>query len=160
MLNHIAVMGRLARDPELRRTSSGTAVTSFSLACERDIADKQSGTKAVDFIDCVAWGGTAEIADRYLSKGDMATVSGRLQIRQYTDKAGQKRRAAEIKVDSVLFLRHQRKQRTEPPKARRRVCSATGRGFRHAGRYRYPAPILSHAEQIRKPETDRFRDNL
>lgn len=104
MLNHIAVMGRLARDPELRRTSSGTAVTSFSLACERDIADKQSGTKSVDFIDCVAWGGTAEIADRYLSKGDMATVSGRLQIRQYTDKAGQKRRAAEIKVDSVYFF--------------------------------------------------------
>ena len=104
MLNHIAVMGRLARDPELRRTNSGTAVTSFSLACERDISDKQSGTKAVDFIDCVAWGGTAEIADRYLSKGDMATVSGRLQIRQYTDKAGQKRRAAEIKVDFVYFF--------------------------------------------------------
>ena len=84
MFNHIAVMGRLARDPELRRTNSGTAVTSFSLACERDIADKQSGTKAVDFIDCVACGGTAEIADRYLSKGDMAAVSGRLQIRHST----------------------------------------------------------------------------
>lgn len=104
MFNHIAVMGRLARDPELRRTNSGTAVTSFSLACERDVADKQSGEKAVDFIDCVAWGGTAEIADRYLSKGDMATVSGRLQIRQYTNKAGQKRRTAEIKVDSVYFF--------------------------------------------------------
>lgn len=104
MLNHIAVMGRLARDPELRRTSSGTAVTSFSLACERDIADKKSGERAVDFIDCVAWGGTAENTARYLAKGDMAAVSGRLQIRQYTDKAGQKRRVAEIKVDSVYFF--------------------------------------------------------
>ena len=119
MLNHIAVMGRLARDPELRRTSSGTAVTSFSLACERDIADKQSGTKSVDFIDCVAWGATAEIADRYLSKGDMATVSGRLQIRQYTDKAGQKRRAAEIKVDSVYFfgIKENRVQSRQKPDA-------------------------------------------
>lgn len=103
MLNHIAVMGRLARDPELRRTSSGTAVTSFSLACERDIADKQSGERAVDFIDCVAWGGTAENTARYLAKGDMAAVSGRLQIRQYTDEAGQKRRQAEIVAGSVYF---------------------------------------------------------
>ena len=103
MLNTVSLQGRMVRDPELRRTNSGKAVTSFTLACDRDFADKQSGKKEVDFIECVAWGTTAEIVEKYFSKGQMAAVSGRLQIRQYTDKNGQKRRTAEILVSSVYF---------------------------------------------------------
>lgn len=103
MLNHITVMGRLTRDPELRRTGSGTPVTNFTVACDRDFADKQSGEKEVDFIDVVAWRNTAEFVEKYFSKGRMAVVSGRLQIRNYTDKDGSKRRAAEIVADNVYF---------------------------------------------------------
>lgn len=103
MLNHITVMGRLTRDPELRRTGSGVAVTNFTVAVDRDFADKQSGEKEVDFIDVVAWRQTGEFVDKYFSKGRMAVVSGRLQIRSYTDKDGNKRRAAEIVADNVYF---------------------------------------------------------
>lgn len=103
MLNCISVAGRLVRDPELRRTASGKAVTSFTLACDRDFADKQSGKKEVDFLDCTAWGATAEIVEKYFRKGQMAMVTGRLQIRQYTDKSGQNRRQAEIVAGSVYF---------------------------------------------------------
>ena len=88
MLNHATIMGRLVRDPELRRTSSGTAVASFTLACDRDYSDKQSGERETDFIDCVAWRSTAEFAARYFTKGRMAIVDGRLQIRNWTDKEG------------------------------------------------------------------------
>ena len=103
MLNHITVMGRLVRDPELRRTGSGVAVTNFTLAVDRDFADKQSGEKETDFIDCVAWRSTAEFVDKYFTKGRMAVVSGRLQIRSYTDKDGNNRRAAEVVADNVYF---------------------------------------------------------
>lgn len=103
MLNQIAIQGRLVRDPELRRTDSGKAVTSFSVACDRDFKNSQTGEKEVDFLDCVAWGSTAETVERYFRKGQMAMVAGRLQIRQYTDKNGQKRRYAEILVSSVYF---------------------------------------------------------
>jgi single-strand DNA-binding protein len=103
MQNVICITGRIARDPELRRTGSGKAVTSFSVACERDFADKQTGKKEVDFIDCVAWGGTAETIEKYFSKGRMINLTGRLQNRDWTDKNGQKRRAAEILVGSVYF---------------------------------------------------------
>jgi single-strand DNA-binding protein len=103
MQNVICITGRVARDPELRRTGSGKAVTSFSVACERDFADKQTGKKEVDFIDCVAWGGTAETIEKYFSKGRMINLTGRLQNRDWTDKNGQKRRAAEILVGSVYF---------------------------------------------------------
>ena len=103
MLNQIAIQGRLVRDPELRRTDSGKAVTSFSVACDRDFKNSQTGDKEVDFLDCVAWGSTAETVERYFRKGQMAMVTGRLQIRQYTDKNGQKRRYAEILVSSVYF---------------------------------------------------------
>lgn len=103
MLNVISIMGRMARDPELRRTGSGKAVTSFSVACERDFADKQTGKKEVDFIDCVAWGGTAEAVEKYFPKGRMVNLTGRLQIRDWTDKSGQKRRTAEILVGNVYF---------------------------------------------------------
>ena len=103
MLNTITIAGRLVRDPELRRTNSGKAVTSFTVACDRDFADKQSGKKEVDFLDCTAWGATAEIVEKYFRKGQMAMVTGRLQIRQYTDKNGQSRRQAEIVVGNVYF---------------------------------------------------------
>ena len=103
MLNHITIMGRLTRDPEIRRTGTGTAVTSFTLAVERDIANKETGEKEVDFIDCNAWRSTAEFISKYFSKGSVAIVSGRLQIRNWTDKEGNKRRSAEVLVDSVYF---------------------------------------------------------
>lgn len=103
MLNHITVMGRLTRDPELRRTGSGIAVASFTVAVDRDFADKNSGEKETDFIDCVAWRSTAEFVEKYFSKGRMAVVSGRLQIRGWTDKDGNKRRTAEIVADNVYF---------------------------------------------------------
>ena len=103
MLNHINIMGRLTRDPELRRTSGGTAVASFTLAVDRDFADKQSGIKETDFIDIVAWRGTAEFVSKYFAKGRMAVVSGRLQIRNWTDKDGNKRRNAEVVAESVYF---------------------------------------------------------
>ena len=102
MLNKIILMGRLARDPELRRTGSGIAVTSFRLACDRDFKS-QSGEKETDWIDVVAWRNTAEFVSKYATKGRMVAVSGRLQIRSWTDKDGNKRRAAEIVADNVYF---------------------------------------------------------
>lgn len=102
MLNHIVIMGRLTRDPELRRTGSGIAVTSFTLAVDRDYGGSD-GTKETDFIDCVAWRSTGEFVDKYFSKGRMAVVSGRLQIRGWTDKDGNKRRSAEVVADNVYF---------------------------------------------------------
>ena len=102
MLNKIILMGRLTRDPELRRTGSGTAVTSFSLAVDRDFKS-QSGEKETDFIDVVAWRSTAEFVSKYFTKGRMAVVEGRLQIRDWTDKDGGKRRSAEVVADNVYF---------------------------------------------------------
>ena len=102
MLNKIILMGRLTRDPELRRTQSGTAVTSFSLAVDRDFKS-QGGDKETDFIDVVAWRNTAEFVSKYFTKGSMAVVSGRLQIRDWTDRDGNKRRSAEIVADNVYF---------------------------------------------------------
>lgn len=102
MLNHIIAMGRLTRDPELRRTDSGIAVASFTIACDRDRAP-EGQEKKTDFIDCVAWRSTAEFIEKYFKKGRMMVVSGRLQIRGWTDKEGNKRRSAEIVADSVYF---------------------------------------------------------
>ena len=103
MLNHITIMGRMVRDPELRRTGSGVAVASFCLAVDRDYNPKDGSEKEVDFIDCTAWRGTGEFVSKYFSKGSMSIVSGRLQIRNYTDKDGNKRRASEVVADSVYF---------------------------------------------------------
>ena len=103
MLNHITIMGRLTRDPELRRTGTGVAVTSFTLAVDRDFADKQSGEKETDFIDCVAWKNTAEFVAKHFTKGRMAVVSGRLQIRRWNDKDNNKRSTAEVVADNVYF---------------------------------------------------------
>ena len=115
MLNKIIIMGRLTRDPELRRTGSGTAVTSFSLACDRDFKS-QSGDKETDFIEVVAWKNTAEFVSKYFSKGRMAVVEGRLQIRDWTDKAGNKRTTAEVVADNVYFADSKRSESNENQK--------------------------------------------
>ena len=103
MLNHIVVMGRLVRDPELRRTGSGIAVASFSVAVDRDFGKNENGERETDFIECVAWRQTGEYVSKYFTKGRMAVVSGRLQIRSWTDKDGNKRRTAEVVADNVYF---------------------------------------------------------
>ena len=103
MLNHIVIMGRLTRDPELRRTGSGIAVASFTLAVDRDYSPKDGGERETDFIDCVAWRSTGEFVSKYFSKGRMAVVSGRLQIRSWKDKDGNNRRSAEVVADNVYF---------------------------------------------------------
>lgn len=102
MLNHITIMGRLTRDPELRRTGSGIAVASFTLAVDRDYA-AEGQERETDFIDCVAWRQTGEFVSKYFTKGRMAVVAGRLQIRNWTDKEGNKRRSAEVVADNVYF---------------------------------------------------------
>ena len=103
MLNHITIMGRLTRDPELRRTGSGIAVASFTVAVDRDFGGRDGGEKETDFIDCVAWRQTGEFVSKYFTKGRMAVVSGRLQIRSWKDKDGNNRRTAEIVADNVYF---------------------------------------------------------
>ena len=103
MLNHITIMGRLTHDVELRRTGTGVAVANFTLAVDRDYNPKDGGEKETDFIDCIAWRSTGEFVSKYFSKGSMAVVSGRLQIRNWTDKDGNKRRSAEVEADSVYF---------------------------------------------------------
>lgn len=111
MLNNIVIMGRLTRDPELRRTQTGVAVASFALACERDFAP-QGEARGTDFIDIVSWRYTAEFVEKYFSKGQMAVVTGRLQIRNWEDKEGNKRRSAEILADHIYFGEG-KKDRTE-----------------------------------------------
>ena len=102
MLNHITIMGRLPRDPELRRTGSGLAVAGFTVAVDRDRA-MEGKEKETDFIDCVAWRQTGEFVSKYFTKGSMIVVSGRLQIRSWTDKDGNKRRTAEVAAENVYF---------------------------------------------------------
>ena len=101
-LNRITIMGRICNDIELRRTASGKAVTSFTLAVDRDFRS-DSGEKETDFIECVAWGNTAEFVSKYFGKGRMAIASGRLQIRSWEDKSGNKRKTAEVVADNVYF---------------------------------------------------------
>lgn len=129
MLNKIIIMGRLTRDPELRRTQSGTAVTSFSLAVDRDFKS-QSGEKETDFIDIVAWRNTADFVSKYFSKGRMAVVEGRLQIRDWVDKDGGKRRSAEVIADNVYF-----------GDSKRDGDSGTSGGYHTAGR---PADVSAN----------------
>lgn len=102
MLNHIVLMGRLTRDPELRRTGSGVAVATMRIAVDRDYASS-NGERETDFIDVVAWRNTAEFVSKYFAKGRMAVVSGRLQIRPWTDKDGNKRTSAEVVADNIYF---------------------------------------------------------
>ena len=131
MLNHIVIMGRLTRDPELRYTQSQTPVASFTLAVDRDFGSRDGGEKQTDFIDCVAWRQTAEFVSKYFQKGSMAVVSGRLQIRDWTDREGGKRRSAEVVVDNMYFGESKRREggdmRGEP---------------RHSSSYDAPAPSM------------------
>lgn len=110
MLNHITLMGRLTRDPELRFTPQNTPVASFTLAVERDYQPGGS-ERQTDFIDCVSWRKTAEFISKHFQKGSLAVVSGRLQIRDYTDRDGGKRRSAEVAVDNIYFCE---KKQTQP----------------------------------------------
>lgn len=112
MLNHITLMGRLTRDPELRRTGSGTAVASFTLAVDRDYKS-EGGERECDFIDCVAWRQSGEFVSKYFCKGRMAVVEGRLQIRSWTDKDGIKRRSAEVITEHIYFGDSKKKEESE-----------------------------------------------
>ena len=103
MLNHITIMGRLVRDPELRRTGSGVAVASFCVAVDRDFAPKDGGERKADFINCVAWRQTGEFISKYFTKGRMIVVDGRLEMRDWTDRDGNKRTTAEVIVDNAYF---------------------------------------------------------
>lgn len=103
MLNHIVIMGRLGKDPELRRTQSGVAVATFNVAVDRDFKDKATGQRATDWITCVAWRSTAEFVEKYLAKGSQVLVAGRLQMREWTDKDGNKRISAEVQAENVYF---------------------------------------------------------
>ena len=108
MLNHITLMGRLTRDPELRYTQTGTPVASFTLAVERDFGSRDGSDRQTDFIDIVAWRQTGEFVSKYFTKGQMTAVSGRLQIREWTDREGGKRRTAEVVADNVYFAESKR----------------------------------------------------
>lgn len=112
MLNHIDIMGRLTKDVELRRTNSDTAVASFTVAVDRDFTEK--GKKETDFIECVAWRHTAEFVNSYFKKGNMAIVSGRLQIRKWEDKNGNKRTSPEVVADNVYFGEAKRSEGSAP----------------------------------------------
>lgn len=115
MLNRTVIMGRFTADPELRRTQSGTAVASFTLAVERDFKG-QSGERETDFIDLVAWSGTAELVAKYFTKGRMAVTEGRIQTRIWTDKNDQKRKSTEIVVENIYFADSKEKERyTQEP---------------------------------------------
>ena len=117
MLNTITIMGRMTRDPEIRHTDSGVSVASFALAVDRDFGNRETGEKETDFIDVVAWRNTAEFVSKYFSKGRMAVVSGRLQIRSWTDKDGNKRRSAEVVADNVYFGDSKRDSSSAPAPA-------------------------------------------
>ena len=114
MLNHITIMGRLTRDPELRYTQSQTPVASFTVAVDRDFASRDGGERQTDFIDVVAWRQTAEFVSKYFYKGSMVVVSGRLQIRDWTDRDGNKRRSAEVVADNVYFGESKRRDDSAP----------------------------------------------
>ena len=109
MLNHIIIMGRLTRDPELRYTQTQTPVASFTLAVDRDYQNRDTNERQTDFIDCVAWRSTAEFVTKYFQKGSLSVVSGRLQLRDWTDKDGNKRRNAEVVVDNIYFGENKRR---------------------------------------------------
>lgn len=128
MLNHITIMGRLTRDPELRRTNSGVAVASFAIAVDRDYSGKDS-EKETDFFDCVAWRGTGEFISKHFSKGRMIALSGRLQARNYTDKDGNKRKAVEIVADNAYFADSKRDADSGSSAATPAAAPATGNDY-------------------------------
>lgn len=144
MLNKIIIMGRLTRDPELRRTGSGTAVTSFTIAVDRDFKG-QNGEKETDFIDVVCWRNTAEFVSKYFTKGRMAIADGRLQMRDWTDKDGHKRRSAEVVADNVYFGDS---KRDDAPSYNAPACGGT------AGSSGAPQPVDTHADFAEIGEED------
>ena len=129
MLNHIVIMGRLTRDPELRRTGSGTAVASFTVAVDRDFGKNENGEKETDFIDCVAWRSTAEFVSKYFTKGRMAVVSGRLQVRKWQNQEGENRYSTEVVADNVYFADSKKEE-------------SSGNGYAVPT---YPAPVSDYA---------------
>ncbi len=135
MLNHIVVMGRLTRDPELRYTQTQTPVASFRVAVDRDFADRTTGERQADFIDCVAWRSTAEFVSKYFQKGSMAVVSGRLQMRDWTDRDNNRRTSAEIVADNVYFGDSKRRDNSAPaaPKPASTGYAGTGYGAAPTG---------------------------
>ena len=149
MLNHITIMGRLTRDPELRRTGSGIAVASFTVAVDRDFASRESGERETDFIDCVAWRQTGEFVSKYFTKGRMAVVSGRLQIRSWTDKDGNKRRTAEVVADNVYFGDSRR-----DGDAGNSSYGGNSYGSAPAANYGYSAPAQSPASDFAMLDDD------
>lgn len=151
MLNHIVLMGRLTRDPELRRTGSGIAVASFTLAVDRDYSSKESGERGVDFIDIVAWRSTGEFVSKYFTKGSMAVVSGRLQIRTWTDKEGGKRRSAEVVADNVYFGSSKRDSGAAGSYSEFGGSSFTAPA---AGSYTAPAPAASEFSMLEEDDSD------
>ena len=149
MLNKIYIMGRLTRDPELRRTQSGTAVASFSLAVDRDYKNAD-GTKETDFIDCVAWRNSAEFVSKYFTKGRMAVVEGRLQMRDWTDKDGNKRRNAEVVVENIYFGDSKRDSNTGSGN----YSTPTGGYGAPDGGYSVPAPSAGGFAEIDDEDGD------
>ena len=153
MLNHIVLMGRLTRDPELRRTGSGIAVASFTVAVDRDFGSRETGEKETDFIDCVAWRQTAEFVSKYFTKGRMAVVSGRLQIRNWNDKDGNKRRSAEVVADNVYFGDSKRDADSSGSYNAGGYAPAGGNGYGNANSYNAPA-APSYAAPASAPVSD------
>ncbi len=150
MLNHITIMGRLTRDPELRRTGSGIAVASFSVAVDRDFGGRDGGEKETDFIDCVAWRQTGEFVSKYFTKGSMIVVSGRLQIRNWNDKDGNKRRSAEVVAENVYFGSSKRDS-----DGGNSSYSGSARGGNYGGSYSAPAPNYgSYSAPASAPASD------
>lgn len=144
MLNHITIMGRLTRDPELRRTGSGIAVANFTLAVERDFASKEGAERETDFIDCVAWRQDGEFISKHFTKGRMAVVSGRLEIRTWKDKENNNRRSAEVVVDNIYFADSKRDNAKQAaPQAGGNEPAAPAGGT--PGGYAPPAPPAASA---------------
>jgi len=137
MLNHITIMGRLTRDPVMRYTQSQTSVASFSLAVDRDFANRETGERETDFINCVAWRNTAEFVSKYFHQGSMAVVSGRLQIRKWKDQNGNNRETAEVVVDNIYFGESKRRDDGQSNR------ESTDSGFNQDRSYQNSVPDLS-----------------
>ena len=136
MLNHITIMGRLTRDPELRTTQAGVSVVSFTVACDRDFGGRDGGERQTDFIDCVAWRSTGEFVSKYFHKGSMMVVSGRLQSRKWQDREGNNRTSWEINADNVYFG----ESRRDGDSSRDSYSNNTYSGSYDSGRSSAPAP--------------------
>ncbi len=160
MLNRIVIMGRPVRDPELRTTQSGVAVTSFTLAVDRDFKNRDSGEKSTDFIDVVAWRQTAEFVCKYFAKGRMAVAEGRLQIRDWKDRDGNNRRSAEVVADNVYFADSKRDSAGgsdsygAPPAYGAPAAPAYGGGQSYGGGYGAPAGDSSGFAEIDDQDGD------